>query len=375
MKLSPLHRKIISYLEPLPTGHQDPTTIGLLEQGKLRLSETVTNILRYSRRGHPMVWDPWILKDGDVYRLFYLEGVEGQMPWWTISKIRGAISTDLEHWQELGTLLEPDSTNDWESGRVCAGCTYKEDGVYYLFYSAGGKEPPHLRNEGIGLAVSEDGLHFSRYSDRPLVMPNHDDPWYGRSNWTGHFHWRDPFLLKDEQTGKYYLFICASAKAPGNFQGCVGLAVADKVSGPYKILPPAVTIPTDAIKNWAYYHMERPQVIYREGKYHLFFSCFKMFFNQKWLQTIKHKQITNSSLYWYTSDQIHGPYQPINKDNFVVIDSEKTGMYGTNFLQISTNPEEYLAYGWYHRLHSLEVSKAFRVIWNTSAGHCQLTAY
>jgi beta-fructofuranosidase len=100
-----------------------------------------------------------------------------------------------------------------------------------------------------------------------------------------------------------------------------------------------------------------------------------MFFNQKWLQTIKHRQITNSSLYWYTSDQIHGLYQPINKDNFVVIDSEKTGMYGTNFLQISTNPEEYLAYGWYHRLHSLEVSKAFRVIWNTSAGHCQLTAY
>jgi len=37
-------------------------------------------------------------------------------------------------------------------------------------------------------------------------------------------------------------------------------------------------------------------------------------------------------------------------------------MYGTNFLQISTAPEEYIAYGWYHRLHALEVSSAYRVI-------------
>jgi len=60
------------------------------------------------------------------------------------------------------------------------------------------------------------------------------------------------------------------------------------------------------------------------------------------------------------SDNVEGPYQPINND-FIVRGSEKTGMYGTNFLQISTAPEEYIAYGWYHRLHALEVSSAYRV--------------
>jgi beta-fructofuranosidase len=366
MRLHPLHQKIITYLEPLPTGYQDAVKVGIVGRGKLRLSETVTGILRRWRQGEPMIWDPWILKDGDVYRLFYLQGVEGRIPWWTVSKICGAISTDLENWQDLGTLLEPNPANDWESGRVCAGCTYKENDVYYLFYSAGGKEPPHLRNEAIGLATSTDGLHFSRYSNQYLLKPDDDDPWYGRSNWTGHFHWRDPYIFKDDKTGSYYMFICASSKVTGNFQGCVGLAVADKISGPYKLLPPAVEAPVDAA-NWPYYHMERPQVLYKNGKYHLFFSCFKMFMNQNWMQKLKHKRINNSSLYWYISDSITGPFKPVNDDEYIVTGSEKTGMYGTNFLQVSTDPEELIAYGWYHRLHVLEVSQMFRVIWKDSS--------
>lgn len=49
------------------------------------------------------------------------------------------------------------------------------------------------------------------------------------------------------------MFICASANVPGNFQGCVGLAVADKITEPYKMLPPAVEAPID--QDWPYYHL------------------------------------------------------------------------------------------------------------------------
>lgn len=363
MKLHPLQQKIITYLEPLPTGYHESIKVNIIGRGKLKLSETVTGILRRWRQGEPMIWDPWILKDDDVYRLFYLKGIEGQTPWWTISNICGAISTDLEHWQDLGILLEPNPANDWESGRVCAGCTYKEDGVYYLFYSAGGKELPHLKNEAIGLATSTDGLHFSRCSDRPLLVPKDDDQWYGRSDWTGHFHWRDPYIFKDDSTGNYYMFICASSKVAGDFQGCIGIAVADKMSGPYKLIPPAIEAPVDAGEGWPYYHLERPQVIYKNGKYHLFFSCFKIYMNPQWLEKLKHKKITNSSLYWYVSDNLTGPYEPVNDEDYVVTGSEKTGMYGTNFLQISTEPEKLIAYGWYHRLNALEVSPTFEVSW------------
>lgn len=366
MKLNPLQQKIITYLEPLPTGLQDQAAVGMIERGKLRLSEAVTGVWRSLRRNTSVVWDPWILKDDDVYRLFYLRGPAGQTPWWTVSHICGAVSADMRQWQDLGSILEPNLANDWESGRICAGCTYKEDGVYYLFYSAGGTKT-HLRNEAIGLATSVDGVHFSRHH-QCLLQPDDHDPWYGRSNWTGHFHWRDPYIFKDHQTGKYYMFICASSKTPGNFQGCVGLAVADKISGPYELRSPVLSTPIDTADNWPYYHVERPQVIYKHGLYHLFFSCFKQFFNPKWLQQTK-QRITNSSLYWYISDKIEGPYQPISQDAFVVKGSEKTGMYGTNFLQVSTEPEELIAYGWYHRLYALAVSQTFHIRWqNPSPG-------
>lgn len=371
MKLNALQKKIVTYLEPLPVKNQHLETGGIIERIQFRVDETFTKILRSFRKGKPIIWDPWILKDGDIYRLFYLQGPEGQDPWWTISKICGAISTDLEHWQDLGTVLEPNSANYWESGRVCAGCTYKEDGVYYLFYSAGGTEMPHLRNEAIGLATSTDGIHFSRYSDRPLLIPDEDDPWYGRSSWTGHFHWRDPYLYTDEKTGKYYAFTCANSKVYSKFQGCVGLAVADRIAGPYQLLPPVVEPPIESAENWHYYHLERPQVIYKNGKYNLFFSCFKQFFDPRWLQSLNHKRVTNSSLYWYISDHVEGPYEPVNGDESIVIGSEKTGMYGTNFLQVSIEPEEYIAYGWYHRLHALEVSPAFQVIWKNMHDDCR----
>jgi beta-fructofuranosidase len=366
MKINNFQQKIISILEPLPVENKHLPPTSIIERSQIRIGETVTGILRSLRRGEAVNWDPWILKDGDVYRLFYLRGLEGQTPWWTISKLCGAISTDLIHWQDLGTILEPNLANDWESGRISAGCTYKEDGIYYLFYSAGGNEGIHLKNEAIGLATSSDGQHFSRYYNSYLLQPKDEDSWYGRCNWTGHFHWRDPYIFKDVKTGSYYMFICASSQTPGNFQGCIGLAVADKISGPYKLLSPAVQVPVDTADEWPYYHLERPQVIYKGGKYHLFFSCFKMFMNPRWLQKVNSKRVTNSSLYWYVSDTVEGPYQPINNDNFIVTGSEKTGMYGTNFLQVSTAPEEWIAYGWYHRLHTLAVSQAFRVDWKNT---------
>ncbi len=366
MNLNPLQQRIISQLEPIPADLSQLTTASFLERSQVRFGKSVTAILRSLRRGEPMNWDPWILPDGEVYRLFYLRGLAGQNPWWTISKVCGAISTDLQHWQDLGTLLEPNPEHPWESGRILAGCTHKEEGLYYLFYAASGTGL-ELKNEAIGLATSVDGLHWQRHHHY-LVQPDEHDRWYGRCNWTGHFHWRDPYVFKDPQTSRYYLFICASSKTPGDFQGCVGLAVADQITGPYELLPPVLSTPTDTAADWPYYHTERPQVIFKDDQYHLFFSCFRTFLNPRWLQKTDLKRITTSSLYWYVSDTITGPFQPAGHDGAIVAGSDKTGLYGTNLLQVATEPEQFIAYGWYHRLHTLEVSPVFQANWQNPAG-------
>lgn len=364
MNLNALQRGIVSRLESIPTEVSTLATAGLLERSRIQAGKAATNLLRSFRPGKPMIWDPWILPDGDGYRLFYLKGVEGHTPWWSVSNICSATSTDMQHWHDLGVILEPSPAHAWESGRICAGCTHKENGVYYLFYSAGGAAEPELKNEAIGLATSIDGIYWQRQTEHFPLLPAQSDRGYGRCNWTNHFHWRDPYLFKDPRSNRYYLFICASANTPGNFQGCIGLAVADSIDGHYELLPPVVSPTPDTAADWAYYHMERPQVFYRNGKYHLLFSCFRMYLNPRWIQKHNSQLITNSSLYWYVSDEITGLFQPVHPEKFIVTNSEKTGMYGTTLLPIPTNPNEFITYGWYHRLHALEVSPTFRAKWS-----------
>jgi Glycosyl hydrolases family 32 N-terminal domain len=362
MNLNRIHQGIVSLIEPIPTGASELQTINLVDRSIIRVGHAVAGILRSFLQGSPMNWDPWILKDDDRYLMFYLQGVEGQTPWWSVSHLCGAVSKDLYHWDDLGILLAPDPNQAWESGRISAGHTVKENGTYYLFYSAGGKEGKELKSEGIGLATSTDGIHWERRYDHFPLIPIEDDPNYGHCNWTKHFHWRDPYSFKDPNSGKYFMFICASSKTPGNFQGCVGLAVSDTIDGQYELLPPVLVSDSE---DWGFYHLERPQVIYRDNQYHLFFSCFRMFQNQNWLHQHPRGRITNSSLHWYVSDRITGPFRPVEHNQSIIPGSETSGLYGTNLLETS-NPNEYIAYGWYHRLHVLEVSPRYRIHWTGS---------
>lgn len=318
-------------------------------------------------------WDPWILKDGDVYRLFYLVGPRGSGTWWMEGTIHSAISTDMKHWENLGIVLKPKPANAWESGRQLAGCTHKENGIYYLFYSAAGKGVK-IMNEGIGLATSVDGLHWQPYSSSELVKPKEDNRWYGQfkrqlgKSEYDYFQWRDPYIVKDYETGKYYMFMCAALKegGEGKFRGCIGLAVADKITGPYELLPPAAVPVIDGTNESPYYEMERPQVIHKNGKYHLFFSCWTMWLNPKWVQKVGQDKLTDSSLYWYVSDRITGPFKPVSEVP-VVKGSEKTEIYGTNFFLVSDKPEEFMAYGWYRKGMTLAISPTVRVCWNNNS--------
>lgn len=353
--------KITSKIDPI---------INSLPQGRNRLR-------RLFRQGG-LIWDPWILKDGNIYRLFYLANpkvtkVDPFSQWWDEASIHGAISNDLKHWKYLGAILEPEPANAWESKRMLAGSTYKEDNTYYLFYSAAGTKD--LLDEGIGLATSTDGLHWHRCSNELLFSNlSNRDLWYGKyegnfgdGKIVPHRHWRDPYIVKEYKTGRYYMFICAASqeRGPSPFQGCVGLAVADKISGPYELLPPACAPVIEGTNESIYIEMERPQVIYKGGKYHLFFSCWKHRLHPKWLQQVGEDRITNSSLYWYIADKITGPFRPATNKP-IVMGSEKTEMYGTNFFPASGSiQEELIAYGWFNWSFTLGVSPlSFRVRWD-----------
>ncbi|NEP17154.1 MAG: family 43 glycosylhydrolase [Leptolyngbya sp. SIO4C1] len=306
-------------------------------------------------------WDPWIVSVEDGYRAFYLSGQPNQVPWWKTSWIGAAASPDLKQWTDLGPVLEPLKDEGWESGRLFAGSCDRKDGRYYLFYSAASAE--HYTQEKIGLATSVDGLTWQR-RPTPLLSLASDISWYGPCNRTGHLHWRDPAVIQDEVSQKYYLYFCASLALPGAYQGGLGLAVADDLAGPYQLLPPAIG-PIENANDWPFYHLERPQILSIAGRYHLFFSCFKEFVNPQWLARVGADRVTDSTLYWYIADRLTGPFEPA-AELPTVPGSEKTGLYGTQFFAPQKRvlpPCQQMVYGWYHRTYRLAISQEYRALW------------
>jgi tetratricopeptide (TPR) repeat protein len=317
-----------------------------------------------ARRGY-YFWDAILFKDNNLYRLFYLMGDSKASPYWSVGEVGAAISYDMEKWEYIGVVLQPEPAHEWQSGRMLAGSVYKENGIYYFFYSASPPKPLTL-NEGIGIATSTDGISWQRSSNQIINLDTLDTEIYSysiRSTMGGikHFACRDPYIFKDTKNNDYYLFITTSCQGKNfTFRGCIGLAVSSNINGPYKVLQPVVYPLIPETEEGIFYEMERPQVIYREGKYHLFFSCATHLINSHWIKQVGREGITDSSLYWYVSENITGPFVPTSAKP-IVKGSEKTGLYGTSFVEAPNG--ELIACGSNILSYTLEVSPRFPVRW------------
>jgi tetratricopeptide (TPR) repeat protein len=315
------------------------------------------------------VWDAIIFTDEDCYRLFYLLGNSRAKPFWKVGELHTAISNNLKTWHYQGLALKPIPEHPWESGRMLAGSIYKEKGIYYFFYAAASAEA--LLDEKIGLATSNDGIHWTR---QPHPFLEYDPQYYTANQGlyldqqTTQTAWRDPYIVKEN--GKYHLFITAFLKdTPFPFQACIGLAIADKIAGSYKILPPVATPLLDGKNESIFGEMERPQIIPRFGKYYLFFCAAPRCVHPQWQAQVGTDNITMSSLYWYVSDSLTGNYRPI-VEKPIVKNSDKTNLYGMSLQRDFEG--NYFACGCYHKSMTLAVSRRFPVQWTADKIEIQL---
>jgi len=108
---------------------------------------------------------------------------------------------------ELNPILKPNSANPWES--LCVlnpAVIYKEDEkLFYMLYRAAGNDETHYIY--IGLATSEDGVHFNREGQEPLIAPDKNGADGGGTE--------DPRVIK---LGDYfYLTYASRVFAPGQY--------------------------------------------------------------------------------------------------------------------------------------------------------------
>lgn len=309
-------------------------------------------------------WDAMIFKDENCYRLFYLRGDRRIYPFYKAGELCTATSTDLKTWQYHGTALKPQPEHPWESGRILAGNVYQEDGTYYFFYSAAPAGNQYLK-ESIGLATSKDGIHWQQPA-QPLVEP--DTRYYTTeirefmAESEERRAWRDPSVIRDPQTGQYYMFMTTcTAQTQSLFKGCIGLAVADCITGPYTVLPPLLYPTIPGTDEGIFSEMERPQIIFKDGRYHLFASSSTRLMNPNWLTHIGHNGLDETVVYHFVANHLTGPYKPLS-DNPLVPGSNQVGLYGLSFIE--DREGEWFAVGCDHALFTLEVSGQIRVCWS-----------
>lgn len=108
---------------------------------------------------------------------------------------------------EHNPILTKNPSNEWESLCVLnpAVIFNDEDQKYYMLYRAAGNDKQHYIY--VGLAISEDGIHFERQSDKPLIAPDVNGPDGGGIE--------DPRLVKIDDY--YFLTYASRPFAPGQY--------------------------------------------------------------------------------------------------------------------------------------------------------------
>ena len=112
--------------------------------------------------------DPYVALIDGVYYMTYVTGGGAEQ--------HLATSPDLVHWDEKGIVLFP-GAHAWDKSRVKAASIIPEKigGKYYMYF-IGEAQPWH---PSLGLAVSDDLVHWTEPLDHPIMMarPGHFDTW------------------------------------------------------------------------------------------------------------------------------------------------------------------------------------------------------
>lgn len=119
---------------------------------------------------------PSVLKDDEGYQMWYTE--PGPYPW----VIKHARSQDGLKW----TVTEKpvlEVAQDWEKFVVVYPSVIKVDGVYLMWYTSYANED--RKTTAIGFAASQDGVHWHKHPQNPVMKSDPERPWESHYNSSG----------------------------------------------------------------------------------------------------------------------------------------------------------------------------------------------
>jgi beta-fructofuranosidase len=212
------------------------------------------------------IWDFWFTQDEGITHIFYLQAprsLGNPDLRHKNSTIGHAVSTDLVNWDIMPDALYPsEDENAWDSLATWTGSIIREGQIWYMFYTGISKKDKGLIQR-IGLATSDDLLHWTKHPANPLlpIAPQwyellDEDIWYEQA-------WRDPWLFK--YGDKFHAFITARVNSgSANNRGVIGHAISHDLVNWEAQAP--IPSPRD------YAQLEVPQLQQIKQKWYLLYS-------------------------------------------------------------------------------------------------------
>lgn len=216
------------------------------------------------------IWDSWVADDGERFHVFFLQApraLRDPALRHEAARIGHATSTDLANWDYHGVALGP-ATSGWDDLAVWTGSVARgDDGLWRMYYTALSSRGHGIRDQRLGMAVSDDLMRWRRVGDAPLLEIDAGRYRTLDVDDTASETWRDPFVFRDPDGDGWHMLITARDRAAPRFDDGV-LAHARSSDMVVWELAPPLTEP-----GHGFGQIEVPQVRVLDGRPLLVFTC------------------------------------------------------------------------------------------------------
>jgi hypothetical protein len=104
--------------------------------------------------------------------------------------------------EPIGPLMNVGDMGTFDDSGVMPTCVVKHDGAYWMYYIGWNPQVTVSYRLSIGLAISQDGIHFERYSSAPLMDRSLEEVYFNTA----------PYVLKGEEGWEMYYVSCTGWK-------------------------------------------------------------------------------------------------------------------------------------------------------------------
>jgi len=119
--------------------------------------------------------NPFVIRQENEYYMFYAGGDKA-----ATRRICLAIApvSDITKWKRLGSLFECGEKDSFDETWCVLPCVHYINGKWHMYYTGRSALNEGLQSFwGMGLAISEDLIHWEKYSDKPIMTGNGFSEW------------------------------------------------------------------------------------------------------------------------------------------------------------------------------------------------------